>query len=242
MKPLPDNLESLHRQEEQLRAKALELVAQEPKLALHVAVVEEAMNLGDVFRQFPTDDEDLKVIQLLGMRLFNAFGASLKLAMSGYFQNSALVMREILETVFLIDLFRGDRNLIAKWRFADKKTRMKEFSPVKVREALDKRDGFTGKKRAEIYEMFSELAGHPTMNSSLMMRPQKGGDAVIGPFIEETSLEATLSEMGRLAVQAGQQLLGFVPVDWTPALEPRLAFAEKTKQWLAIFYSKDTKP
>lgn len=29
-----------------------------------------------------------------------------------------------------------------------------------------------------------------------IMRPQKDGDAVIGPFIEATSLEAVLSEMG----------------------------------------------
>jgi len=40
---------------------------------------------------------------------------------------------------------------------------------VKVREALDARDGFTSKKRFEIYELFSELAGHPNMKSSWMM-------------------------------------------------------------------------
>lgn len=238
MKQLPDNLESLHGQEEQLRDKALALVAQDARLALHVAVVEQAMNLGDVLRQFPTDDEDLKVIQMLGMRLFNAFGASVKLALSGYFQNSALLMRDILETVFLLDLFGSDRSLIIRWRFADKKARMKEFSPLKVREALDKRDGFTGRKRAEMYEMFSELAGHPTMHSSLMMRPQKGGDAVIGPFIEATTLDATLAEMGRLAVQAGQHLAGFFPQDWQHGFEPRMVFAASTREWIATFYAQ----
>lgn len=45
------------------------------------------------------------------------------------------------------------------------------------------------------------------MKSAWMMRPQKDGDAVIGPFIEKTSLEAVLSEMGRLAVQAGEHLM-----------------------------------
>jgi hypothetical protein len=236
MNPLPDNLVSLHNQEEQLRTKALELVSQNNKLAIHVAVVEQAMNLGDLVRQFKTDDEDLKVIQIFGMRMFNAFGASLKLALSGYSQNSALVMRDILETVFLVDRFARDRTLIAKWRFADRKALRDDFSPVAVRKALDALDGDTTKRREEVYRLFSELAGHPTMKSAWMMRSQKDGDAVIGPFIEATSLEAVLSEMGRIAVQVGQHISAFFPNDWTPAFGPRLAFVEITKKWLATFY------
>jgi hypothetical protein len=154
------------------------------------------MDIADVFRRVDTCDEDVKVIKILGMRTFNAFGASLKLALSGYHQNSALILRDVLETVFLIDYF-GDRSLIARWRFADEKTRRDEFSPVKVREALDKRDGFTSKKRFEIYKQFSELAGHPNMKSAFMMRPQRDGDAVIGPFLEATALEAVIFRNGQ---------------------------------------------
>jgi hypothetical protein len=211
--PLPENLQSLHSQEEQLRAKALELVTEDKKLRLHLAVIEQAMNLGDLLRQYPTDDEDMKVIQILGMRMFNAFGASLKLALSGYVQNSVPLMRDILETVFLVDLFRGDSDLIKKWRFADSKTLRSDFSPVAVRKALDDRYGHTTRRREE-----------------------KDGDAVIGPFIEKTSLEAVLSEMGRLAVQAGQNLVAFFPSDWQQALGPRLGFAETVREWLAVFY------
>jgi hypothetical protein len=57
---------------------------------------------------------------------------------------------------------------------------------VKVREALDTRDGFTSKKRFEMYELFSELAGHPNMKSSWMMRQQKDGDAVHGSNVAGT--------------------------------------------------------
>lgn len=238
MKSIPENLASLHRREEQLRPEALALVAEDSRLVLHLTVVEEAMNLGEVLRKYQTNDEDLKVIQILGMRIFNAFGASLKLALSGYFQNSALLMRDVLETVFLTDLFRGDRSLIKQWRLADKKARMKAFWPIRVREALDNRDEFTGGKRAEIYEMFSELAGHPTMKSSLMMRPEKGGDAVIRPFMEVTSLEATLSEMGRLAVQAGQNLVAFFPAGWETGFGPRIAFVDISNEWLTTFYPR----
>ncbi len=233
---IPENLLSLHKQEEMLREKATEIVEGSDCLALHVSVVEHAMDLADVLRQFQTKDEDLKVVQMLGMRIFNAFGASLKLAMSGYSQNSALVLRDVLETVFLMDLFKTDRAKIEQWRFADKKERMKKFKPIDVRMALDARDGFDSKKRAELYELFSELAGHPTMKSVSMMRPQKDGVAVIGPFIEGTSLEAVLSEMGRLAIQAGEHLDAFLPQNWAKSLASRVAFAKVKQQWIDTFY------
>src|SRR5947207_1032408 len=105
---LPANLVSLSAGEEFLREKALDLISSDENMQLHLSVVEAAMELADMLRQFPADDEDLKVIQLLGMRAFNAFGASLKLALSGYSQNSALIMRDVLETVLLIDHFAGN--------------------------------------------------------------------------------------------------------------------------------------
>lgn len=233
---LPENLALLYQGEEVLRQRALEAVAGDPHLILHLIVVEQAMDLADLLRRHETSDEDLKVIQMLGMRAFNAFGASLKLALSGYGQNSALLMRDILETTFLLNLFNGDRAAIKRWRVADKKERMKQFSPVRVREALDARDGFTGKKRAEIYELFSELAGHPNMKSVFMMRPQKEGDAVIGPFIEAGVLCAVLSELGKLAVQVGEILTLFFPTAHGQA-ERRL-FAVAKLKWLSVFYGK----
>jgi hypothetical protein len=239
---IPPNLASLHAGEEFLRGNAIGLIAVNERLQLHLAITEAAMDLADVLRQFDTADEDLKVIQLLGMRTFNAFGATIKLALSGYSQNSALILRDVLETVFLIDYFAGDRTLIERWRFADKKARMNEFKPVEVRKALDARDGFTEKKRFAMYEMFSELAGHPTMKSAFMMRPRRDGDAVIGPFVEATTLEAVVSETGRLAIQVGEQLNLFFPADWSQGLPSRLAFAKLKKRWISTFYSTAAKP
>jgi hypothetical protein len=147
----------------------------------------------------------------------------------------------LLETVFLTDYFAGDRTLIERWRFADKKARIKDFGPVRVREALDARDGFTEKKRFAMYEIFSELAGHPTMKSAFMMRPQPDGDAVIGPFVEATTLDAVISEMGRLAIQVGEKIILFFPADWPQGLPSRLAFA-KLQRWIATFYPTAARP
>jgi hypothetical protein len=113
---------------------------------------------------------------------------------------------------------------------------MKEFSPVKVREALDARDGFTSKKRFEMYELFSELSGHPNMKSSWMTRPKKDGDAVIGPFVEATALEAVISEMGRLAVQVGEQLNRSFPANWEQGMPSRVAFVQLKQNWIDTFY------
>ncbi|WP_210265499.1 hypothetical protein [Bradyrhizobium aeschynomenes] len=234
---IPNNIYGLHSAEEQFREKACSIIDADTGLQLHLAVTEAAMDMADVLRQFDTSDEDLKVAQILGMRTFNAFGASIKLTLSGYHQNSALILRDVMETVFLLDLFAGDRLLIERWRFADKKARMRDFSPVKVREALDARDGFTSKKRFEVYELFSELAGHPNMKSSWMMRPQRDGDAVIGPFMEATALEAVISEMGRLAVQVGEKLDHFFPANWDQCLPSRLAFTQLKLKWIKTFYA-----
>ena len=233
---IPQKLAILHNGEELLRQKAHSMIADDDRLQLHLAVTEAAMDLADTLRQFNSSDEDLKVAVVLGMRTFNAFAASIKLTLSGYHQNSALILRDVMETVFLLDLFAGDPTLIERWRFADKKARMKDFSPVKVREALDARDGFTSKKRFGMYELFSELAGHPNMKSSWMMRPQKDGDAVIGPFMEATALEAVISEMGRLAIQVGEKIDRFFPSNWDQGMPSRVAFAQQKKNWINTFY------
>ena len=235
---IPENLRSLHVQEEALRQEATAIVESDERLALNLSVIERAMDLADLLRQVSTEDENTKVVQVLGMRTFNAFGASVKLALSGYFQNSALIMRDILETTFLLELFRSDRAAIERWRLADKKERMKEFSPIRVRKALDERDGFEGKKRAAHYELFSELAAHPTMKSFAMLRPRKDGNAVIGPFSEATALQAVLSEMGKLAVLVGEVIDAFIPKEWMKGSEARSAFARVNRRWRETFYPK----
>ena len=73
---VPENFHSLHEQEEFLRSKALELIAANGDLALHLAIVKSAMDLADLLRQVPTEDEDFKVLQILSIRTFNAFGST----------------------------------------------------------------------------------------------------------------------------------------------------------------------
>ena len=230
-----DNLSGLHTEEEKLRVKALELVSRDSQLQLHISVIGNAMNLADLFRQFPTDDEDMEAIQLLGMRAFNAFGSSLKLALSGYGLNSALIMRLILEIVFLLDLLDGDRSLIERWRCADEKERKEKFWPAQVRKDLDDRSGFTEKKREQHYKLLSEFTGHPTMKSVVMMRPRQDGDAQGMPFVEEGFLKNLLYEMARLGVMFGDILDRFFPKTWVDRHQARADYKRAQKRWLKVW-------
>lgn len=231
----PDNLDSLYKQERFLREKAIAIIQSKPKLSLHLHAIERAMSLAKIVVDYPDNDEDFKVVKMLSIRMFNAFGASLTLVSSGYHQNSGLVMRDILETVFLMDLFKTDHTAIERWRFADKKKQREEFSPAAVRKALDERDGAHTKKRAKVYKMFSELAAHPNMHSQHMLRPEKGGDIVTGPFMEETTLEAGVSELGRIAIQAGEIMNSFLPEGWDHD-DVRASFALIKNEWIETFY------
>lgn len=231
----PSNLLRLHEKEQSLRKEALSVIQGNSKLELHFSVIERAMTLAKIVVEYPADDEDFKVIKMLSIRMFNAFGASLNLMLSGYHQKSAMVMRAVLENLFLMDLFRTDHSAIKRWRFAHDKKSKQEFLPVKVRETLDKRDGFEGKKRAEAYKMLSDLAAHPTMGTQYMLKAELNGDILTGPFMGDTILRQGLEELGSLATQAGGILHCFLPPEYDPDAV-RASFLEVQERWMEIFY------
>ncbi|MEC8664475.1 MAG: hypothetical protein VXY16_03285 [Pseudomonadota bacterium] len=207
----PDNLSNLYKKEQALRRQALELIESNDTLALHLEVIEGAMSLTKLIVDFPREDQEFKVIKMLNIRAFNAFGSSLNLLLSGYHQKSAMVMRDILETLFLLDLFSTDNSAIERWRLANDKERKKEFSPIAVRMSLDKRDGLDNQKRAEAYKMLSELAAHPTMGTQYMIRPDLDEDIIMGPFMGGTILRQGFEQLGLAAAELGVIIDSFIP-------------------------------
>src|SRR5262245_34656254 len=139
---VPDNFASLHKLEEDLRAKSLAAIEADPALSDHWSFVAEAM--GAIYA-FTHDHEhgsgDELTLQYLGIRLFNAAGTSVKLALSGYYQKAFDQVRDILETSFLVDYLSTHPEKIDEWRRADTKKRIAHFGPAFIRNALDKRDG-----------------------------------------------------------------------------------------------------
>lgn len=202
MSKVPANLLLLRQGEEELHQRAVRLVEDNPDLANHLDLTERAMNVMDMLRQHYQADDDERAISHLGIRAFNGFATAWKLLASGYYQAATLILRDIVETTYLVNAFHVDRALIEKWRKADRRTLVRDFGPAAVRKILDAAAGLDKSRREEIYIKFSTLAGHPTLDGFTMLRPL-GMDAHIGPFSDLTALRAVMEEMGTLAPQAG---------------------------------------
>jgi hypothetical protein len=183
-----------HRHEERLREESMALIAADPELARRLQMIEKVMALIFGYTIDHTSrSEDESTMQLLGIRLFNAAASGLKLALSGYYQTAFHQARDIMETGYLLDFFRTSPEQRSVWKASDRKTRRKLFDPVKVRIALDERDGDTSKKREAEYNKLSELASHATFRGFRLTT--RGGFGELGPFVEKTNLLAWLEEM-----------------------------------------------
>lgn len=181
---------------------SLDAVGRVEELADHLEITVAAMDVLDKLRQMPNETEDERAIVALGIRVFNNFACAWKLMARGYYQVAAMVLRDIVETVSLVNLFYMEPPLVEQWRKSDEHTRYMKFRPSAVRKALDHHGGRGKSKRGEIYRKFCNLAAHPTVEGFAMLRPQ-GMSIHGGPFFDITALTAVAQEMGMLGPQAG---------------------------------------
>jgi hypothetical protein len=100
---------------------------------------------------------------------------------------------------------------------------------------LDERDGFTGKKRAEIYKIISNLAGHPSPTGFQMLLRQDG-NYFCGPFFESRSLDACWSELAKIAVQLGGHFQDFFDLSSRDAAIAKAEYLELQNDWLERFF------
>ena len=235
---LPDNLESLFKQEEEIRVKSLLYINSESDLKEHMGILQDSLNMiHDLIIPYDSATDDELTIQFLGIRMFNSITCALKLLLSGYYQNSFALQRDILETGFLLDFFSSNPAKISEWKSCNNKDRYTKFKPKVIRDALDMRDGFITKKREEIYRMMCEHASHPSYTGIKLVSPS--GRARIGAFIDQVFLKAALEE---LAIRVPHFSLVFLkhfknlPQEF---LRPQYEFLEKVKIWSVKYYKVD---
>jgi hypothetical protein len=150
--------------------------------------------------------------------------------MSGYYQNSVMFQRDLVEVTFLLDYFRSNRDHISKWRRSREK-----FTPDVVRRALDKRDGFTGRKRREHYKLLSGIGTHATFQGFELLRPTEGGAARCGPFFAERLLRPATEELAKACILAAEAFLfHFKPISLGD-FEGMLRFTEVKAAWFERF-------
>jgi hypothetical protein len=213
----------LHRHEQDLRAKSLAAVQADEFISDHWAFLAEVMNAIYAFtHDHPHGSENELTLQYLGIRLFNAGGASIKLALSGYYQKAFHQLRDIIETHFLVDYLMTYPEKIDQWRRASEKERKGRFGPKAIRDALDKRDGFPSAGRKSPYDEISELASHATYSRIALMTTGPHSIAQVGPFFDKTKLGVWSREIAsRLSLPA------LVLLRHPEGLDPKLSATKK---------------
>src|SRR2546430_3631458 len=126
----------------------------------------------------PHGSEDELTLQYLGIRLFNAAGVSVKLALSGYYQKAFDQVRDVIETYFLVDYLSTYPDEIDEWKRADRKKLTWYFSPARIRNELDKRDRYNRIK--PLYERLpgsrKQLGSYPAYSILGEAVPTRMGD------------------------------------------------------------------
>ena len=231
-----DNLTSLHKHEEELRTKSLAAIEADTALSDHWNLVGEAMNaLYACTHDHPHGSENELTLQYLGIRLFNAAGASVKLALSGYYQKAFDQVRDVIETYFLVDYLSTYPERIDEWKRADKKKRISHFGPGFIRNALDKRDGHTSGERKKIYDLISELASHASYSGISLTTTGPTNTAQVGPFFDEKKLATWLQEMAMRMSHAAVVLVSTAEgSDWK-LLMTRMHYLEVVNKWWSTY-------
>ena len=232
----PKNFDLLHQHEEDLRGQTKGAIAASDTLRRHFAAIEASMTLVRHFAcDYPYNGEDELTIHLLGIRLFNCAAGAVQSLMAGYYQNSVMLQRDLLEVSFLLDYFRSNKANIAEWRGCTESERNKKFSAYKVRTALDDRDGFTERKREDHYTLLCTLGAHASYQGFQLLTPTAGGDARCGPYFANRALEATVAELAQLCGSAAATFTRFFKVRSLLDDETNLSFMEAQVAWFEHF-------
>jgi hypothetical protein len=227
-----DNLTSLHKHEEELRARSLAAIEADAALSDHWNLVADAMNAIYVFtHDHAHGSENELTLQYLGIRLFNAAGASVKLALSGYYQKAFGQVRDLIETYFLVDYLSTYPEEIDEWKCADRKKRISHFGPARIRNALDKRDGYTSGERTRIYHLISDLASHPSYPGISLTTTGPANMAAVGPFFDEKKLKSWLGEMAMRLSHAAVVLVSNPEGTDMKLLMTRKHYLEVVNKW-----------
>ena len=191
---LPEKLNSLFKEEERIRIASILAINGDTALKNHIELIQECLDMLFCIASEHTlgESDEEQVIYGLGIRLFNSTASTLKQSTSGYHQGAVSFLRDIVEIGFLLDYFKHQPDSIKIWKNSKDKKKRDQFRPVKIREVLDKRDGYQDKKRNTMYSLLSRYGTHATFESFQLT--SQNNLFVIGPFESEKLLKALVEE------------------------------------------------
>jgi hypothetical protein len=212
-----------------------EMIAADGELHDHVMMIDASLDFIHkmVIAEPHKDSEDLILLRL-SVRCFNSGAASLRLIRCGYWQPAFALTRDLLETLFLLDLLSWDRNAAKRWHSLSEKERRAEFHPAKVRKRLDERDGCTEDKRRKAYDRLSGYAAHPTPEGFSLISPDMMTQ--VDPFPNEKILRAALQELVMRLTNAAA-VTSSVATTTTPTTKPlKIDFYTKLAHWSSKYH------
>ncbi|MHA1278046.1 MAG: hypothetical protein ACTSQ8_12725 [Candidatus Helarchaeota archaeon] len=230
-------LEFIHNKENEIGYKNLEVINSDSDCGIHLNLLQKATTLlFEIIMTYKYKSDDELCLLGIGIRLFNDIMSSFKLMISGYYQISLSIQRDLLETGFLLDYFRTDKSLITKWRTCSRMERLKMFSPKKVRDKLDERDRVKTRERERQYQLFCEYTSHPTHIGSELIAKEGLGE--IGPFTDELKLKNTLFELTKQTHHAVAHFIAHFNFKSINLKKLMLAYIEKSNEWNSKYLGK----
>ena len=201
---IPDSLKLTLEREIQERKKSVKAIKRKQELQIPLGFIVEAAEIIIRVCCLQNLNRDRETLTILGYRLSNNLIVASNMMLTGWWQNVAMIMRDILETIYLLYYFEIDRTKMEKWRTASRKERLKEFWPSNIRKVIKnvikKSIGESEKLDAldKRYSYYSELGSHPTFSGCLQAFYKEG--VVSGLcFFDEDRLTTYLLEVANLS-------------------------------------------
>ncbi len=138
------------------------------------------------------------ILESLTARVYNLTHAAFNLIVAGFYDESFLLMRSISEIYNLMAFSVVDKNALRDWLYSDKKTRLMKYSPVKVRQLLEKSGEWPVYIEHEWYSKICEKYTHITPSTRPNMHNEIGL-ATVGGVFQQQGMENALDELATLA-------------------------------------------
>jgi hypothetical protein len=169
---------------------------------------------------------------LLGRCCSTSF-STLILIRHGYYDESLALARNVDEIANLLILFASDQVALNQWKASDKRARLTEFSPAKVRVKLEQLNVPTPISK-EIYGNLSEQATHVTPST----RPQmynKASNALVGGVYQEAGARICLNHIALALGVASVAVVELIPT----GQEQRESIERASHKLLASIFEKE---
>ena len=134
------------------------------------------------------------VFEALCGRIYNLVVGAYVLALRGLYDETLNLIRSIGEVSNLIALSVVDKKAIAEWLSSDKKTRLRKFSPSKIRKALERQGPTLLPANDDWYGRFCETYTHVTPKTKPNMH-NAAGRAYAGGVYQPEGLKNALGEL-----------------------------------------------